>query len=186
MLIPRPDPDRDHAPDVDPAAVLADPVFHFLLQWRIPGLSATLYAPPRREAVFRTPDLDRWVCAYLDGEGRLRVREGDPDDSIWADLDDAVVDPAFVREVSAYLDGHGRDVGHGGRRPAGPLWPVVEDTFRSWDRLGCPGLGAFRLTVTPEAQTLAVPGTDLRWDSPVPAPAPVATPASPTPASPHA
>ncbi|SBW17509.1 hypothetical protein FDG2_0250 [Candidatus Protofrankia californiensis] len=44
-----------------------------------------------------------------------------------------------------------------------PSWTIIEDTARTWDRLGRPGLNAFRLTVASHQQTLTIPGEDTRW-----------------------
>jgi methyltransferase of ATP-grasp peptide maturase system len=170
-IVPMREPAREHPADVDPA-VLANRTCRFLLQWRIPGLTVhSSLRSPSGEALFRTRDLDGWVAVYADGDGAVRVRQADPADSVWADLDDSDLDPAYVRRVCAYASTRRRErecvgaVG-GGDGIGGAPWPVVEDTARTWNRLGRPGLDRFRLTVTPDEQALTIPGTDLHWTQP--------------------
>jgi methyltransferase of ATP-grasp peptide maturase system len=123
-VIPRKIPAHDQVSTID-HTVLDDDRVQFLLQSRMPNLTYRgLFHASEQDAIFRTPDPERWAYAYLAGDGQLRIRNG--------------TSPQ-------------------------PLWPIIEDTVRTWVDLGHPNLDAFRLDVTADQQTLSVPGTHIRW-----------------------
>lgn len=53
-------------------------------------------------------------------------------------------------------------------RETGPLalWSSVEKAMIEWHELGSPGIEDFRISITPGAQTVSLPGHTLTWDLP--------------------
>ncbi|WP_239307866.1 MULTISPECIES: hypothetical protein [unclassified Frankia] len=147
----------------------ARPLFFMVSRPQLPAALPMFVIPERDPSRERTSNLDPAV--FNDATFRFLLQMRIPDLSFIGLFGGAERD-AFFRTsdpdrfcvARIHDDGTLRVHDYG----ANPVWSIVEDTLHGWDALGRPGCNRFLLTVTPDEQTLTIPGTSLCWRIPVP------------------